>query len=107
MEYSDKQNIAIFRRITDGTAIRRFALNGVAAIYMPEHILHCRNVIINGKRSGTVFKKFFSQKREQEGHHPDLHINYRRVTIELTTHAIKGLSENDFMMAEKINELTG
>lgn len=41
---------------------------------------------------------------EEEGHHPDLHLEgYRRVTIDLTTHAIDGLSENDFIMAAKIN----
>src|SRR5262245_39946756 len=34
---------------------------------------------------------------EAEGHHPDLHLaGYRNVTIEIWTHAIGGLSENDF-----------
>ena len=43
---------------------------------------------------------------EREGHHPDLHLTgYRNVTIELTTHAIAGLSENDFILAAKIDEL--
>ena len=43
---------------------------------------------------------------ESENHHPDILIhNYRRVTITLTTHAIKGLSENDFIIAAKINQL--
>jgi 4a-hydroxytetrahydrobiopterin dehydratase len=41
---------------------------------------------------------------EAEGHHPDIHISWNRVRLELTTHAIKGLSENDFIMAAKINE---
>ena len=40
---------------------------------------------------------------EAEGHHPDLHLtSYRRLRIELTTHAIRGLSENDFILAAKI-----
>jgi 4a-hydroxytetrahydrobiopterin dehydratase len=43
---------------------------------------------------------------EQEGHHPDLFLEgYRNVTVELTTHAIGGLSENDFILAAKINEV--
>lgn len=42
---------------------------------------------------------------EQEGHHPEIHINYRKVRIEFYTHAIQGLSENDFIVAAKINEL--
>jgi len=42
---------------------------------------------------------------EREGHHPDLHISYGKVVVELSTHAIKGLSENDFILAAKINAL--
>lgn len=43
---------------------------------------------------------------EAEQHHPDLHLTgYRNVRIELTTHAIGGLSENDFVLAAKINRL--
>lgn len=41
---------------------------------------------------------------EQEGHHPDIIINWNKVTLQLSTHAIKGLSENDFIMAAKIDE---
>ena len=43
---------------------------------------------------------------ESEDHHPDLHLTgYRNVAIELSTHAIGGLSENDFILAAKINQL--
>ncbi|GAB6167169.1 4a-hydroxytetrahydrobiopterin dehydratase [Thermostilla marina] len=43
---------------------------------------------------------------EDEGHHPDLHLErYRHVTIELWTHAIGGLSLNDFIVAAKIDRL--
>jgi 4a-hydroxytetrahydrobiopterin dehydratase len=43
---------------------------------------------------------------EAEGHHPDLHLsNYRDVVIEIWTHAIGGLSENDFILAAKIDPL--
>lgn len=43
---------------------------------------------------------------EAEDHHPDLHLTrYKRLTIELSTHAIGGLSENDFILAAKINQL--
>ncbi len=44
---------------------------------------------------------------ESEGHHPDIYISWNRVRLELTTHAIKGLSENDFIMAAKVIGLTG
>lgn len=42
---------------------------------------------------------------EEEQHHPDIRINYNKVRIDLTTHAIKGLSMNDFIMAAKIEVL--
>ncbi|PIR82765.1 4a-hydroxytetrahydrobiopterin dehydratase [Candidatus Kaiserbacteria bacterium CG10_big_fil_rev_8_21_14_0_10_59_10] len=41
---------------------------------------------------------------EEEGHHPDLSISWGKVGIELSTHAIGGLSENDFILAAKIDE---
>jgi 4a-hydroxytetrahydrobiopterin dehydratase len=43
---------------------------------------------------------------EEEQHHPDLHLEgYRKVAIVLWTHAIGGLSENDFILAAKIDQL--
>lgn len=42
---------------------------------------------------------------EDEQHHPDLHLTgYRNLRVELTTHAIGGLSENDFIVAAKIDQ---
>ncbi|MSR31803.1 MAG: 4a-hydroxytetrahydrobiopterin dehydratase [Gemmataceae bacterium] len=44
---------------------------------------------------------------EVEGHHPDFHLtNYRNLSIEIWTHAVGGLTENDFILAAKINSLT-
>jgi 4a-hydroxytetrahydrobiopterin dehydratase len=42
---------------------------------------------------------------ESEGHHPDIHIFYNKVLIELWTHAVNGLSENDFILAAKIEKV--
>jgi 4a-hydroxytetrahydrobiopterin dehydratase len=41
---------------------------------------------------------------EKEGHHPVMHVYYSRVIIELWTHAINGLSENDFILAYKLDK---
>jgi 4a-hydroxytetrahydrobiopterin dehydratase len=53
--------------------------------------------------------RFFSEvakAAEDDGHHPDLHLEgYRNAWIELWTHAIGGLSENDFILAAKIDRL--
>jgi 4a-hydroxytetrahydrobiopterin dehydratase len=43
---------------------------------------------------------------EAEDHHPDLHLTgYRNVAIELSTHAVGGLTDNDFILAAKIDKL--
>jgi len=42
---------------------------------------------------------------QADDHHPDMHISYKKVVIELWTHAIGGLSENDFILAAKIDQL--
>ncbi|XVE88329.1 hypothetical protein DITRI_Ditri19aG0061100 [Diplodiscus trichospermus] len=43
---------------------------------------------------------------EAEGHHPDLHlVGWNNVTVEIWTHAVGGLTENDFILAAKINVL--
>lgn len=42
---------------------------------------------------------------EREGHHPDIQLSWGRVVIELSTHSIGGLSENDFILAAKIDTL--
>src|SRR3989338_8090012 len=62
-----------------------------------------------------VMKDFFSavkliqdiaQVAEAEDHHPDLHLTgYRKLKVELSTHAVGGLSENDFILAAKIDQL--
>jgi len=41
----------------------------------------------------------------QEMHHPDLEVSFNRCVVRLSTHAIQGLSENDFVMAAKIDAL--
>ena len=42
---------------------------------------------------------------EHEGHHPDFCVHYNKIEIELWTHAINGLSENDFIVAAKIDKI--
>ena len=42
---------------------------------------------------------------EQEGHHPDILFGWGYAEIKVTTHAIKGLSENDFILAAKIDNI--
>jgi len=49
------------------------------------------------------FINLVSQISEEEGHHPDIKFGWGYAEIQITTHAIKGLSENDFILASKID----
>ena len=56
--------------------------------------------------AGIDFFNKVAALAEDEGHHPDLHLEgYRNVAVELWTHAIGGLSENDFILAAKIEQV--
>lgn len=58
-------------------------------------------------RSALAFVNQVGALAEQEGHHPDISLlAYRRVRLTLSTHAIHGLSENDFILAAKANALS-
>jgi 4a-hydroxytetrahydrobiopterin dehydratase len=72
----------------------------------PDSKLISRRWVAKDFAAGIEFFNRVAQLAEAEGHHPDLHlVGYRQVSIELWTHAIGGLSENDFIMAAKINDL--
>lgn len=54
---------------------------------------------------GIDFVDKVARVAEQEGHHPNLEVGYAKVAVNLWTHAIGGLSENDFILAAKIDNL--
>ncbi|MFH5803452.1 4a-hydroxytetrahydrobiopterin dehydratase [Alienimonas sp. DA493] len=55
---------------------------------------------------GLAFFDRVGEIAEAEGHHPDLHLTgYRHAAIVLKTHAVGGLTENDFILAAKIDAL--
>lgn len=56
-------------------------------------------------REAIDFVNKVAKIAESEGHHPDIYIFYNKVDIELFTHAVGGLSENDFIMCAKIDKL--
>lgn len=62
--------------------------------------------VVKNFMAGMKFFDRCAEVAEQDGHHPDLHLEgYRNVAVELWTHAIGGLSENDFILAAKIDRL--
>jgi 4a-hydroxytetrahydrobiopterin dehydratase len=56
-------------------------------------------------RSTIDFVNRAAELAEEEDHHPVMHVFFSKVRVELWTHAILGLSENDFILAAKIDEL--
>lgn len=62
--------------------------------------------VVKNFMAGIDFFNRCAAVAEAEGHHPDLHLEgYRNLSVELWTHAIGGLSENDFILAAKIDQL--
>lgn len=65
-----------------------------------------RDYLMKNFLAGIELMGKIAQVAEEENHHPDLHLTgYRKLRVELTTHALGGLSENDFILAAKINQL--
>lgn len=56
-------------------------------------------------KEAMVFVERVADTAEKEGHHPDISISYNHVRLELTTHSIGGLTENDFIVAREINSI--
>ncbi len=56
-------------------------------------------------KEAMAFVNAVANVAEAEDHHPDIFIRYRQVTLTLSTHAIGGLSENDFILAAKIDHV--
>jgi len=55
-------------------------------------------------KEALAFVNHVGKLAEEEGHHPDIYLyNWNRVKLTLMTHAIGGLSENDFILASKID----
>ena len=65
-----------------------------------------REFIMENFSAAIKFINEIAKTAEKEGHHPDLYLTgYRKLKVVLSTHAIGGLSENDFILAAKIDGL--
>jgi len=56
-------------------------------------------------KAAMQFVDRMAEVAEAEGHHPDSAVHYNRVDVTVWTHAIEALSENDFILAAKIDAL--
>jgi 4a-hydroxytetrahydrobiopterin dehydratase len=58
-------------------------------------------------RQALAFTNVIGELADDQGHHPDIHLAWGIVGIKIWTHAINGLSDNDFILAAKIDKLGG
>ncbi len=56
-------------------------------------------------RSALGFTNRVGELAEEQGHHPDIHLSWGRVRLEIWTHQIDGLTESDFVLAAKVDKL--
>ena len=56
-------------------------------------------------KAGLDFVNRVGALAEEEGHHPDLNLAWGKVGVEIYTHKIRGLTESDFVMAAKIDQV--
>ncbi len=64
-----------------------------------------REFLLDDFREAFSFATKVALLAESEGHHPDLDVRWGFVAVSLTTHAARGLTNNDFVMAAKIDSL--
>ena len=58
-------------------------------------------------KAATAFLNAMADLAEEEGHHPDFSVHYSTVDVEIWTHAAGGLTENNFILAAKIDRIPG
>lgn len=69
-----------------------------------EHHLQ-RTFLFLDFREALSFTNRVGELSEKESHHPDLHLSWGKVVVEIWTHKIGGLTENDFILASKVDAL--
>ena len=81
-------------------------LSGWAVTDKGDHLELTRTIGFKGFMPGVALVNAIAPIAEAEGHHPDLHLSYGSLKVELWTHAAHGLTENDFILAAKIDKIT-
>ena len=80
-------------------------LSGWEVIDPGDHLELTKTFRFKGFMPGVQLINAIAPIAEAEGHHPDLHLSYGSVQVDLWTHAAHGLTENDFILASKIDQI--
>ena len=104
--------------IKDHNLVKGINLEGLRVLGEPEYFAnlytkeHADEIIYQDTVASLYGKSFMldvinkvAKISEYEGHHPDISFGWGYAEIKITTHAIEGLSENDFILAAKIDQL--
>lgn len=104
--------------LLDKKSVEKKGINPMSSNEVKKYLKRLKNSweVIENKKIAYTFKfKTFKESisfvnqiadlAESENHHPNIHIHYNKVRLSLSTHSIGGLSENDFIVAAKIERL--
>ena len=80
-------------------------LPGWTVVEVGDHLELTRTYRFKGFTPGVELVDAIAPIAEAEGHHPDLHLAYGWLRVDLWTHAAGGLTENDFILAAKIDQI--
>jgi 4a-hydroxytetrahydrobiopterin dehydratase len=92
----DVSNIHKYQKKVDGWNV----VKNVNEIFFLNKVFKFKNFL-----ESQSFINKVAEISENEGHHPDISFGWGYAEIKITTHAIEGLSENDFILAAKIDQL--
>ncbi len=80
-------------------------LPGWSVVQAEGHLQLTRTYKFKGFMPGVELVDRIAPIAEAEGHHPNLHLTYGSLRVDLWTHAAGGLTENDFILAAKIEQI--
>lgn len=92
-------------KLTEGDA-KAFLTHTPAWSLSPDATSIERSFTFKDFKEALAFANEVGAIAEDEGHHPEITVGWGKVKVYLTTHAIEGLSENDFIVAAKIDSIT-
>ena len=91
-------------KLTEGDA-KAFLTHTPLWTLAPDAASIMRNFKFKNFKEALAFANSVGAIAEEEGHHPEITVGWGKVSVHLTTHAIGGLSENDFIVAAKVDQL--
>jgi 4a-hydroxytetrahydrobiopterin dehydratase len=81
----------------------RKQLNGNWAVVNDHHLE--KEYVFSNFRQALAFTNQVGELAESQGHHPDIYLTWGKVKLTIWTHIIDGLTESDFILAAKVDEL--